>query len=102
MAKSTKVSTASDVRAWATANGITVGSRGRFAPSVIKDFNKANPRAKYAEGNREQVEVKVGRKTVRTTHAELRATAAEAGLAVGARGALRADVKAQAAALLAK
>lgn len=101
MAKSTKVSTGSDVRAWATENGFEVGARGRFKPEVIKAFNKAHRGAPYAEGNRAQVEVKVGRKTVRASTSDLRAAAASLGLAPGERGALKRDVLAQAAAHLA-
>lgn len=43
------VASAAQVRAWARANGHVVGTRGRFAPSLVAAYNKANP-VKYGEG----------------------------------------------------
>ena len=41
---------ASEVREWANANGIAVGSRGRFPASVVAAFNKGRRAPKrYAE-----------------------------------------------------
>lgn len=47
-----ETSTAADVRAWATAKGLQVGSRGRFSAAIIDAYNKTanGKRAPYVAG----------------------------------------------------
>jgi len=40
---------ASEVRAWAREQGTEVGSRGRFAPSLVEAYNAAHPERPYVE-----------------------------------------------------
>lgn len=59
---------AADVRAWAVANGVKVGQRGRIHPDVIGAFVQANPNVKPTVAT-------VG--TVRATTSQVRANAPE-------------------------
>lgn len=43
----TKQVPAATVREWARSNGMTVGTRGRLDPDVVKAFSKANKGKKY-------------------------------------------------------
>ena len=89
--------TAAEVRAFARAQGITVGKRGRFAPTLVKAFNDANP-VKYVEaGHVPAREVTVTaanhRKVIRRVNpAQVRAAARAAGVEVGERGRLPREV----------
>lgn len=53
-----KSATASQVRAWCNANGVTIGERGRIAPAQSDPFNAAHKgKMKYDAAARETVEV---------------------------------------------
>lgn len=84
---------AAQVRTFARENGITVGTRGRFAPDLVKAFNAQSP-VKYVEaGHEHTVEVTVKAKnnralTRRVAPAKVRAAALAAGMKVGERGRL--------------
>lgn len=86
-----------DVREWARANGHTVGTRGRFAPDLIKAFN-ASHGLKYREAEHvPTVEVTAkpekGRKVTRKVNIALvREAAAAAGVPVGKRGRISQEV----------
>lgn len=87
----------SEVRAFARANGIEVGERGRFAPSLVKAFNDASD-VKYVEGGHVHsvtvtAKSKNHRKITRQVNpAEVRAAAKAAGIEVGDRGRLSRDL----------
>lgn len=89
--------TPAEVRAFARAQGIAVGSRGRFAPTLVKAFNDANS-VKYVEaGHIPAREVTVtaanNRKVTRRVNpAQVRAAAKAAGVEVGERGRLPREV----------
>lgn len=84
------------VRAWLSANGEAVGSRGRFSQAQIDAFEAANPRQKYGVGHVEPRAIKgtriseSGRKTpvtVKATLPEVRQWAqAQPGIQVGTKG----------------
>ena len=84
---------ASEVRAWAAANGHTVGKRGKFSQELISAFNKAN-KVKYREGQftptvSHTAKPEKGRsKTIKVNPALVRQAAREAGVPVGNRGRL--------------
>ena len=86
-----------DVREWARANGHTVGTRGRFAPDLIKAFN-ASHGLKYREAEHvPTVEVTAkpekGRKVTRKVNIALvREAALAAGVPVGKRGRISQEV----------
>lgn len=107
----TAFSVASDVRAFALANGLPCkpeGTRGRIPLATIEAFNDANPKAKYRTGAKvpaKKVEVKgknaKGRTvTKRVVVSEARATLRESGVEVNAKGRLSADLLRQAAGLV--
>jgi hypothetical protein len=89
--------TPAEVRAFARAQGLPVGKRGRFAPSLVKAFNDASP-VKYVEaGHVPAREVTVTaanhrKVTRRVNPAQVRAAAKAAGIEVGARGRLPREV----------
>ena len=96
-----RLSSPADVRAWARENGMTVGERGKLPPEVIKEFNKAHKNAPYRQAefvqtvNVRGVRVVNGRKVPIQTNVrlpEVRAAAAEAGIEIGARGRIPADI----------
>ena len=100
MSTTTKIkATASpaDVRAWARENGHKVGTRGRFAPDLIRAFN-ASHGLKYREAQHvPTVEVTAkpekGRKVTRKVNISLvREAAAAAGVPVGKRGRISQEV----------
>ena len=86
-----------DVREWARANGHPVGTRGRFAPDLIKAFN-ASHGLKYREAEHvPTVEVTAkpekGRKVTRKVNIALvREAALAAGVPVGKRGRISKEV----------
>lgn len=93
-ATSVKVTaTAAEVRAFARANGIEVGKRGRFAPSLVEAFN-AQAETPYVEaGHVHTVTVTAKSKNHRTvtrnvSPAAVRAAAKAAGVEVGKQGRL--------------
>lgn len=92
----------SEVRAFAKANGLPVGSRGKFSQAVISAFNKGRRGPKrydqsvpYAPHVECVGKVK-GRPPIRKVVAVpvLRAAAAEAGVQIGERGRIPSQVKA--------
>lgn len=94
---------ASQVRAWGRANGITEGTkegtRGRLNPALVSAFNAKHKGSNaYKEATSvEVITVKAkpakGRTIVRTVNvAQVRAAALAAGAQVGARGRLPQDV----------
>jgi uncharacterized protein with GYD domain len=106
---SKRVVGAGAVREWAqseagqavlTAEGLTVGARGKFSEKLLDAFHKANRGVKYGVGHVEPVSIKGSRKTeagrtvpvtVKATLSEVRAWAQSeeaqaAGVTVGARG----------------
>jgi hypothetical protein len=100
MSTTTKIkATASpaDVRAWARENGHEVGTRGRFAPDLIRAFN-ASHGLKYREAQHvPTVEVTAkpekGRKVTRKVNISLvREAALAAGVPVGKRGRISQEV----------
>lgn len=90
-----------EVRAWAKAEGLAVGERGRFSAELVEAFHKANKKVRYTanfvptrkiSGVRE---TESGRKvpvTVTATLAQVREFAQAEGLAIGARGRVSQDV----------
>ena len=100
MSNATKIkATASpaDVREWARENGHKVGTRGRFAPDLIRAFN-ASHGLKYREAQHvPTVEVTAkpekGRKVTRKVNISLvREAALAAGVPVGKRGRISQEV----------
>ena len=100
MSNATKIkATASpaDVRAWARENGHEVGTRGRFAPDLVRAFN-ASHGLKYREAQHvPTVEVTAkpekGRKVTRKVNIALvREAALAAGVPVGKRGRISQEV----------
>lgn len=99
--KRRRLSSPADVRAWARENGMTVGERGKLPPEVIKEFNKAHKNAPYKQAefvptvNVRGVRVVNGRKVPiqqNVNLTEVRAAAAAAGVEIGARGRIPADI----------
>ncbi len=98
---SKKIVSADVVRAWASEQGLTVGKRGRLAPEVREAFAEAHPKQKYVVGHKTPktetvVAKRQGKPPVRrnVVAAEVRQAAAAAGVPVGKRGRLTAEVKA--------
>lgn len=100
MAKKIEVG-ASEVRTWATEQGLTTGSRGRFSAELIEAFHAAHPRRVYSPNLPVSVTVKgtrvseSGYKTPvsrKTTLGEVRAFALAEGLSVGKRGRVSQEV----------
>lgn len=94
MARRVEVS-GSEVRAFAKAEGIEVGARGRFSKELVDAFHKANKGKRYMpnhvptrkiSGTRETANGRKVPVTVTATLAEVRAFAKDAGLPIGARG----------------
>jgi hypothetical protein len=85
--------TPAEVRAFARAQGIPVGKRGRFAPSLVKAFNDQS-KVKYVEAGyvkaREVTVTAANHRKVtrRVSPAEVRAAARAANISVGDRGRL--------------
>lgn len=97
-AASVKVTaTPAEVRAFARAQGLPVGTRGRFAPSLVKAFNDQS-KVKYVEaGHIPAREVTVTaanhrKVTRRVSPAQVRAAARAAGVEVGDRGRLPREI----------
>jgi len=103
-AKAAVIVTPTDVREWATKNGHTVSNRGRLHSTIIEAYNKSN-KVKYdsnikpdagsmvaLKGKRktESGRTVPWQKTVSTT--EIRRAALEAGIPLGSRGRIHADV----------
>jgi hypothetical protein len=100
MARKHTPATASEVRAWAVAQGLIPATqdRGRLHPDVFNAFNEGKPKgAQYVVGHKEPkvVEVKVATKDargrnrtakVKVNPAEARAYGKANGLPVGERG----------------
>ena len=90
-----------EVRAWATENGLTVGTRGKLPPEVIKGYNDSH-KVKYVQAAFVQTRKITGTKpdkngrnrsvTVTATTAEVRDAAVQAGLAKPGRGRLSNEV----------
>lgn len=80
------------VRAFAKENGLPVGSRGRFQPSLIEAFNKAHKTARYdtAAHVPKVAHTVVGPKGGKTTRkvnlTEVRVAALAKGHTIGSRG----------------
>lgn len=91
---STKSVNPSVVRAWATEQGITTGSKGKFSKAVIDAYNAANPKARYRQGkfvkSHLTVVKRAGRAPLRVNvnHTEARKALVAAGVEVPARGRL--------------
>lgn len=67
MSSNIKVAVGADVRAWAKANDVAVGARGKFSDAVIEQFNKANRGAmRYEPGNVKMIGLKVAVKSQKT------------------------------------
>lgn len=96
---SKRTASPAEVRSFAVAAGLQVGSRGRFSPEVVRAFNKAHKGLKYTEAAfkpLQKVTAKPGKGTPRTRNiniAEARAWANANGYNVGERGRLAANVK---------
>lgn len=103
-AKAAVIVTPTDVREWATKNGHTVSNRGRLHSTIIEAYNKSN-KVKYdsnikpdagsmvaLKGKRktESGRTVPWQKTVSTT--EIRRAALEAGIPLGSRGRIHADI----------
>lgn len=96
MANNKRTASPADVRTWARENGHTVGTRGRFAPALVKAYNAAHKGAPYVEAAfietrkvTATVTDKRGRKrpvTRSVSLPEVRKAAAAAGVKVGERG----------------
>lgn len=106
MARNVTAASPADVRLWARESGLTVGGRGRFAPSLVDAFNKAHggkggSSMRYTEATFspvEKVTVRVeGKRAPVTRNIDLKAArkfAVEQGLSSPtARGPLSAAVK---------
>ena len=100
-AKTRKVARPADVRAWAREQGMTVGERGKFPPDVIKAYNKAHKHAPYRQAefvptvNVRGIRVVNGRKVPvqqKVSLTEVRKAAEAAGVEIGARGRIPADI----------
>ncbi len=82
------------VRAWAIAEGLTTGARGKFSDSLIKAYNKANPKATYRPGKFAPQHLVVASRTgkppvrVNVNATTARAVLSAAGVSVPARGRL--------------
>lgn len=84
---------AAEVRAFARATGLAVGTRGRFSPEVVEAFNAQSDVPYVEAGHRHTVEVTVTARnhrkiTRRVDTTEVRAAAKAAGMKVGTQGRL--------------